>query len=573
MYCKTFIFAMVVVLFWSFCAFTQPSAPDTLWTRIFQDGGITTIGSSIQPTPDNGFMIVGHVMRNHIDSRDVWILKIDADGNRQWSRTLGGNQDDICYNVIHTSDDAYMLVGYTASSGAGGYDGMVIKINDQGEPFWTNTYGSAGDDYLFDIVETPDNGYVMIGQTNSLGAGEDDIWLVKVDEEAQVLWQKTFGGQGEDFGSRVSLTEDGGLIICGTFDQRVDEHNQLISGDILIIKLDSEGRESWSRTYGGAVAETGDGIIQTLDGAYIIVGSTYSFGAGGQDIWLLKISAEGDSLWSATFGTDRDEFPLDLELTKDSGFIIDASVYDGNDLEADVLIIKADSLGHQQWSRLFERRGQDYSENIRQLGDLGYALVGMFNYRAGVFRFAAEQENITGHAYLVDQEFHQGIKVMFQPIGEAGQADSTYTDSTGRYRKLLYEGRYDIIFSCAGYQDSTLSALEILLSDTLPNVTLSLPNRVFGQSGKPVSETGLLSEYPNPFNHATHLTFAVPMTGFVSLSVYSQQGIRVADLVKGVYHAGQYQVWFDGSKMSSGAYFVRLESSYSRQTKKFLLVK
>lgn len=202
----------------------------------------------------------------------------------EWYRTFGGKDWDIGCSVQQTVDGGYIVVGYTKSLGSSDYDVYLIKVDANGNLQWEKTYGGAGFDIGVSVQQTSDCGYIIVGYMGSFGSGGVDIYLIKIDSNGNILWQKTFGGSGYDRGFSVQQTTDGGFIIVGST-------NSFGSGtDVYLIKTDSNGNLQWQKTLGGSAIDWGNFVQQTSDGGYIIVGYTKSFGLGETDVYLIKIS-------------------------------------------------------------------------------------------------------------------------------------------------------------------------------------------------------------------------------------------------------------------------------------------
>ncbi len=290
------------------------SSGNQLWQKTYGGTG-DDLGASVQQTSDGGYIIVGRTRPFIIDDYDVYIVKTDASGNQLWREIYGGTGNDSGWSVQQTSDGGYIIAGSTSSFS--GDDVCPLKMDSSGKLLWQKTYGGANSDGGFSVQQTPDGGYIIVGDTWSFGAGGDDVYLVKTDASGDQLWQRTYGGAGDDFGYSVQLTSDGGYVIVGYT-------NSFGAGgyDVYLVKTDASGDQLWQRTYGGTGHEEGNSVQQTLDGGYIIAGWTNSFGAGGSDVYVVKTDASGNQLWQRTYGGTGDDFGYSVQQTLDGGYII-----------------------------------------------------------------------------------------------------------------------------------------------------------------------------------------------------------------------------------------------------------
>ena len=173
---------------------------------------------------------------------------------------------------------------------------ISVAFGQAPDTLWTKTFGGSSGDGGYKVQQTTDGGYILLGGTSSFGAGNSDIWLIKTNSYGDTIWTRTFGGSDNDVGWSVIQTDDEGYIIIGT------KNPYGINADVWLIKTDSFGNTLWTKTYGGNDEDSGNSIQQTSDGGYIITGMTASYGAGNGDVWLLKTDSLGDTLWTHTYG-------------------------------------------------------------------------------------------------------------------------------------------------------------------------------------------------------------------------------------------------------------------------------
>ena len=325
----------------SFYLIKTDASGETLWTRAY---GPYASGYSVEQTPDGGYISVGNTSYLSAGYTDVYLIKTDAHGITVWTRTYGGEHYDWGHDVRRTSDGGYIVVGVTSFSNTGGGDIYLLKVNDQGDTLWTRTYGGANVDARYSVRRTSDGGYIIVGGTQWSGAGGFDVYLIKTNAQGDSLWTRTYGGTDDDAGYSVEQTKDGGYIVAGctySFGQGTPAYD-----NVYLIKTNAQGDTLWTRTYGGANYDEGRSVQQTSDDGYIVVGSTNSFGAGISDVYLIKTDGQGDTLWTRTFGGPSGDFGYSVQQTSDGGYIIAGQALSFGAGEGDVYLIKTNADGN-----------------------------------------------------------------------------------------------------------------------------------------------------------------------------------------------------------------------------------
>jgi hypothetical protein len=343
---------------------------DAIFNATF-GGANQDVARSVVRAVDGGYVTAGWTMSFGTASADFWLVKTDASGNLQWNRTYGGAGEDKAYSVQKTSDSGYIVAGSTASYGSGLDDSWLVKTDANGVMQWSRTYGGVNNDYSFCVRQADDGGYVLAGYTDSFGAGSSDFWLVKTDGDGNMQWNKTYGGTGEDRAFSADQTVEGGYVIVGETDSYGAGNL-----DFWIVKTDSTGNDLWSRTYGGSNLDAGRAVKQTSNLGYVIAGWTRSFGAGGADFWLVKVDSSGYLQWNRTYGGAYDEEAYAIQQTSDGGFIAAGSTTTYGLGGWDFWQVKTDANGNTQWNQANGGASDDLAYSVQQTGDGGFILVG-----------------------------------------------------------------------------------------------------------------------------------------------------------------------------------------------------
>ncbi len=449
-------------------------------------------GNAVQQTQDDGYIIAGSTRSFGAGEYDVYLIKTDSLGDTLWTKTYGGTNWDKGQSVQQTQDGGYIIAGWTQSFGSGVSDVYLIKTDASGDTVWTKAYGGPNSDEGFSVRQTMDGGYIIVGRTTSYGAGDIDVYLIKTDSSGDTLWTKTYGGTYADQGICVQETSDEGYIITGV-------NGSLPGGDIYLIKTDSLGDSLWTRTYGGNNSDRGYFVNVTQDGGYIIAGETGSYGAGGNDVYLIKTDASGDTIWTQTYGGSNSDAGLSVQEIQD-GYIIAGRSNSFGAGELDVYMIKTDSIGDTVWTRTYGGATYDWGFSVQQTLDGGYILAGY------------------------TQSFGAG-------------SDDVYLIKTNQNGMVGVEEGQDM--------------------------------------NSQIENTILEQNQPNPFRFTATIRFQIATPGHVCLKIYDSSGRIIKILVDEKKKAGAYSIpWHGqnelGENVPAGVYFYRLEAGKYTQMRKMI---
>lgn len=463
-----------------------------------------------------------------------------------WTLTLGGNAHDYGVWIKQTSDGGYIVVGRTESFGAGSSDVYLIKLNEIGDTTWTRTYGGDGWDSGSWVEQKPDNGYIIVGQTTSFGSGDGDVYLIRTDSYGDTLWTKAFGGENNDAGISAQLTLDGGLIITG-FTSSYGEG----SFDIYLIRTDINGDSVWTRTYGGSDADIGTSILETPDGGYIIAGWAYLADNDTMSTCLvIRTNQSGDTLWTNYINGMVGFTLAKIAATLDGNYIIFYSHWYYNEEEIDYRLIKINPDGDTLWTRQSGINGNDIGYSIEQTTDQGFILCGLVD------------TTYTSDILIVKTDSLGGI--VWQKI----------INGPFQYPYLQDDEAYCIHQTTdAGYILTGFMNFAQYGNNQVYICKLS-PDQVGLEDGRMViQDYSLPQNCPNPFNWQTRITFNLPQPLQVNLDIFDLGGRKVANLLNQQMPAGSHSIIWDAKDFASGIYFYRLQAGEYRDSRKMILVK
>ena len=438
-------FYLLLSFFVPFLNYSQ----DILWEKSY-GGTHADYLFDAQPTADYGFILAGSSLSNKTGNKsddnhgdlDYWIWKMTEKGELDWQKSFGGSGFDLLQSIKNTSDGGFILAGTSNSAKSfekkeeckGLSDFWIIKLNAAGDEQWQRTIGGNGQEELLCAFQTRDGGYVLGGSSSSSphtissakldgksmvsdpyaksekSRGNMDYWVVKLDKQGVVEWQKTYGGQYSDLLRSMEQTSDNGYILAGYSNSPVSGDKTEASkgvGDYWVLKISDTGEIQWQKTYGGDGDDQPYVIHQTKDGGYIVGGNSNSSNAlttqggivgNGTDFWILRLDQDGEVVWSKTFDFGKVDILTSLVENNDNTYLIGGHARNSGPRSAGGLVSKAVGLiakekdgindymalkineqGEEIWSKTVGSGGEDILRKLVETRDGGYLMAGTSN--------------------------------------------------------------------------------------------------------------------------------------------------------------------------------------------------
>jgi gliding motility-associated-like protein len=394
---KKVLFFLFIYLFLSQEEKIYSQSPTIQWQKSLGGSG-NEEANAIQQTSDGGYIVAGtsnsndgQVTGNH-GLNDYWIVKLDASGNIQWQKSLGGSDDDVAWDIKQTSDGGYIVAGNTFSTVLGNYSGCwIVKLDASGNIQWQQNSGAGADAHA--IQQTSDGGYIVAGSGNSNiidNHGNNDFWIMKLDNAGKFQWQKSMGGSDDDEAYAIQQTSDNGYIVSGFTSSKDGDVSGNYGGyhDYWVVKLDSKATIQWQKCLGGSDDEQLYSILQSKDGGYLVPGFSFSTDGnvsgnhGNADYWIVKLDIAGNIAWQKSLGGSDYDWAYSAKQTTDGGYIVGgfSNSNDGdvtcNHGTLDDWIVKIDGTGNIQWQKSLGGSDVEDAQSVLQSSDGGYVIAG-----------------------------------------------------------------------------------------------------------------------------------------------------------------------------------------------------
>ncbi|HRO41451.1 MAG TPA: T9SS type A sorting domain-containing protein [Flavipsychrobacter sp.] len=484
----------------------------------------------------------------------------------QWQKCYGGSNADFAKSIEITSDDGYIIAGYSwgevEEPNHGLIDFLVVKINSTGNLMWKKYYGGSNTDRAHAIRQTTDGGYIVAGYTRSndgdvsgLHGTLDDFWIVKLDDTGAIQWQKCLGGTLQEEANDIQQTADGGYIVVGkAHSSNGDVSGMKGLGDMWIVKLNNTGNIQWQKCLGGSSLDIANAVQQTTDSGYIIAGYTYSNDGdvtgpvGFFDGWIVKLSSIGAIQWQKRLGGAHADILSSIKQTSNGGYIAAGVQQNHSGVNPRVWVVRLNNVGNLQWQKTYGGSSGDAAYSIQQTNDGGFSLLGASTSIDG---------DVSGHH------------------GAYGVADYWLVrlDSSGN---LKWEK------SLGGTGDDDGQSVKITPDGgfILAGSTMSIDGDVTGKAGNsdfwvvklaldPLAVSGIsLSKeefkiYPNPATNELHIKLSEGRFSQVSISDVSGKVLFTTTL-NGVSHM------INTSVFPIGLYFIRVQTENEVMIRKFV---
>ena len=496
----------------------------------------------------------------------------------QFVRAVGGTNNDGGNSVVQTSDGGLAVAGLTYSYGAGSYDFFLVKFSSTGTYEWSRAVGGTSDDDGWSVVQTSDGGFAVAGMTRSYGAGEEDFFFIKFTSTGSVEWYRIVGGTIGDWVNSIVQTTDGSFVGTGIYNYDY----MAWSGHLFVVKFTSTGTLEWSRAFSGAdvyfIHDEGMSIIQTSDAGFAVAGYTSRYGAGTEDLLLVKFRPAGSIEWARAVGGTNYDRGYSIIQTSDGGFAVAGLTWSygaGND---DLFLVKFTSIGSVEWARTIGGINTDWANSIIQTSDGGLVATGLYDYEFTTYTAALILIKFTSTgslewSHIIGEAHHdEGMSII--RTSDGGLAVAGYTLSYGAGGDLFLvkfdaEGN-----TCIGEAVSptimevtptvtdvtptivdvtpTITDVAPIVADIAPTITEICTDDIMETVIKPA--TLEISVSPNPFNSSCEISIACGR-GLINQTptteIFDVEGKKITELSNG------QRIWTPEKEIGSGIYFVK----------------
>lgn len=348
------------------------------WADVIGGSG-DDVASCIQQTADTGCVIAGYTESLGNGDKDIWVLKYTYSGDLDWIKTFGGKDEDKARSIVQTREGDYILVGRNGIKPEE-KTGLVLKLDGNGDVVWQKNFGNTRQEELYSIQLTLDNKYIVAGYINPLGCDDYDIWILKLDNDGSIIWEKTIGETSvSEYAYFIQPTSDGSFYIVGH-----SSDSQLA----FVAKLDKNGDILWEKEYGGKSIRINDMALAADDGCVLTGEYEYHWGGAlSYDLWLLCLDKNGEALWEKKYGSKRiKDMGYSVRATIDEGYVVAGATGTNSAGSFDFWLLKLNQQGDLVWDRTYGGKYYDAAFAVQQALDEGYYVTGTTDSYGGGLR-------------------------------------------------------------------------------------------------------------------------------------------------------------------------------------------
>ncbi len=415
------------------------------------------------------------------------------------------------------------------------------------DTLWTKTYGGTDTDWGESVQECTSGGFIIAGWTYSFGAGSQDVYLIRTNSDGDTMWTKTYGGTDTDGGLSVQECANSGFIIAGK-----TESFGAGSNDVYLIRTNADGDTLWTKTYGGTSGDYGESVQECASGGFIIAGYTWSFGAGKSDVYLIRTNSDGDTMWTKTYGGTDTDWGLSVQECAGSGFIIAGGTESFGAGYSDVYLVRTNADGDTLWIKTYGGTNSDYGESVQECAGGGFIIAGMTG------SFGANPD--TTDVYLIRTDA-DGDTLWTKTYGG--------TDNDWGYSVRECAGGGFIIAGMTGSFGAGYS--DVYLIRVGPEGT-----EIEERDSSPLAQNDRLRVFPNPSFGNALIKYGLPEKASITLRLYDISGRLVKTIYSGAQEKGYYAINVGARSivpLPAGVYFIRFETDKFKATRKLTIIR
>lgn len=482
---------------------------------------------------NKGFVVTGapNICNMTYTGNPAYILRLDVSGNILWLKSYEcGAGDEQTPYILPTQDGGFILSGDNKNFSAGDQDIYLLKTDSSGIVQWARNYGGISWDAGAHILQTTDGGYILTGFAQSFGAGSLDVLLMKVDISGNLQWAKIYGGTGYDYGNAISITPDGGYLIAARTESFIPPNAD--NAGFWLIKTDSAGNLQWSEIFDAFSNDVGAYIEATSDGGYIVPMYTFSF-EGGTDAGMMKLDPAGNQVWTKIVNdVSTNELFYSAHETSDGGFIFGGYRADASYIYSDMFMLKTNSAGVLQWSKLYGDTTYEEGWNVIETGDSGFMLFG-----------ESRNDSLNCNMYIVKTD----------------NAGNSLCNETSKPHNII-DTLFNTIIPSAVTTDISLL---LTVTPVIPYISQPSYYENIICTGFGIENPGITSTYIEIFPN--------PATGKIKINAENIKNVKVINSVGETILNTEKTNEIDLSGIPGGIYFIKVSTDRFSCTRKIIL--